>query len=89
MGATGKFISFRRKRDETPFEALERLDKKLARLQFELSNWITVPTVYGIRVTHKLEDNKKLLLAIRKELLAEIDARHETLMELNPNVVII
>lgn len=78
----GKYISFRRKYEENPYEALARLDKKLQRLQFELSNWITVPTIFGISVTHKLEDNKKLLLAIRDELLKEIEERHNGLRQL-------
>lgn len=67
----GKYIAFRKKWEETPHEALARLDKRLQQVQFELDNWITVPTVFGIRVAQKLEDNKQLLLAIKAELLKE------------------
>ena len=66
-----KFRLFKRKQKENPSVALIRLDKILQQVQFDLSNWITVPTIFGIQITHKLEKNKQHLLLIKEILLRE------------------
>lgn len=54
-------------------QVLVRVDERLRQVQFELSNWITMPTAYGIIRTHRLEDEKCLMLEIRALPLTEID----------------
>lgn len=62
-----------RKWGETTEQMLVRTEKRLQQVQFELSNWITVPTNYGIGITHSLEDEKDLMLKIKALLLEEIE----------------
>jgi len=83
------YISFQRKRDENPYEAIERLDKKLEQVQFNIREWICSPTRFAISQTHKFEENKQFLLKIRELLLLEIDERHEGLVAMADNVIAI
>jgi len=59
-----------RKWGEKDEDFLKRVDKRLQQIQFELDNWITVPTTYGILITHKLEDEKQLFLKVKDLVLA-------------------
>ena len=43
---------------------LERVRKRLAQVQSDLDIWICSPTKEGILTTHRLEDEKKLILGI-------------------------
>ena len=61
-----------RKWGESAEQCLARVETRLRQIQFELGNWITVPTIYGIITTHKLEDDKQLMLKVRGLLLEEI-----------------
>ena len=61
-----------RKWGESASDCLARVEKRLQQIQFELNNWITVPTTYGIQITHKLEDDKLLMLKVKALLLGEI-----------------
>ena len=62
-----------RKWGESAKECLSRVERRLEQIQFELSNWITVPTQYGIVLTHKLEDEEQLMLRVKAILLEEIN----------------
>ena len=57
---------------ESAEEYLARIEKRLNQIQFELDNWITVPTTYGIIMTHNLEDEKQIFLEVKAHLLKEI-----------------
>ena len=61
-----------RKWGESAEDCLARVEKRLQQIQFELDNWITVPTTYGIQITHKLEVDKQLFLKVKALLLEEI-----------------
>lgn len=61
-----------RKWGESASDCLARAEKRLQQIQFELNNWITVPTNYGIQITHRLEDEKQLMLKVKALLLEEI-----------------
>ena len=41
----------------------------------ELDNWITMPTNYGVEVTHILEEEKRIFSAVKDLLLKEINRR--------------
>ena len=64
----------RRKWGESASACLDRVDKRLKQIQFELNNWITVPTTYGVVITHRLEDEKELMLKVKALLLEEISS---------------
>lgn len=71
-----------RKQNETAEQMLVRVAHRLQAIQIELDNWITMPTRYGILVSHKLEDEKQLMLKVKALLLEEIkndgiNLRHE------------
>lgn len=82
------YISFQRRRDENPYEAIERVDKKLEQVQFNIGEWICSPTRFAISQTHKFEGNKQFLLEIRRLLLSEINERHEELVAMETNVIV-
>lgn len=82
------YIAFQRKRDENPHEAIERLDKKLEQVQFNIREWICSPTRFAITQTHKFEENKQFLLEIRRLLLSEINERHEGLVAIADNIIV-
>ncbi len=62
-----------RKWGESAVDCLARVEKNLQQIQFELNNWITVPTTYGIQITQKLEDEKQLMLKVKALLLEEME----------------
>lgn len=71
---TARLKPFRpRKWGESASDCLTRVEKRLQQIQFELNNWITVPTQYGILTTHKLEDEKQLMLKVKALLLGELE----------------
>ena len=43
---------------------LERVRKRLAQVQSDIDIWITNPTKEGIFTTHRLEDEKALIIKI-------------------------
>ena len=59
-------------RNESAEKTLTRVEVRLEQIQFELNNWITVPTDYGVLVTHRLEDKKQLMLRMKALLLEEL-----------------
>ena len=59
-----KLGKLRRKQRENKEEYLARVKKRQRQVQFELGTWITNPTEEGILTTHKLEDEKGLILRI-------------------------
>ena len=61
-------------RNESAEKTLARAEVRLKQIQFELDNWITVPTTYGILTTHRLEDEKELMLKVKVLLLEEINS---------------
>ena len=60
-----------RSRGESASDCLVRVEKRLQQIQFELEHWITMPTTYGILITHQLEDQKELMLKVKALLLEE------------------
>ena len=79
---SAKFRMFRRKREETPYEAIARLDRRMAKVKEDLQYWITLPTRWAILVTHKLEHNVQHLEAQRKYLVDEIKDRDAKLRQM-------
>ena len=61
-----------RRLGESAEDYLARVEKRLQKIQFELENWITVPTTYGIQITHELEDDQQLFLKVKALLLKEM-----------------
>ena len=60
-------------RNESAEKTLIRVEKRLNQVQVEISNWITVPTKYGILITHNLEAEKVLMLKVKNLLVEEIE----------------
>ena len=65
-----------RKWGESAVDCLARVEKNLQQVQFELNNWITVPTNYGVMITHNLEDRKQLMLKVKALLLGEVEVNN-------------
>lgn len=80
-------FSFRRKPEENPYEALERLDTKINALMDERHYWLLKASHHAIMFVNKLEKRYRELIAIRTSLLQEIEGRHNSLLELKPNLI--
>ena len=63
----------RRKDWESKEKYLTRVNKRLAQVQSEIGVWITNPTKEGILTTHRLEDEKQLILKIIKLVEGEVN----------------
>jgi len=64
-----------RRQNESAAKMLPRVEKRLELIQVELDNWITMPTNYGVEVTHILEEEKRIFSAVKDLLLKEINRR--------------
>lgn len=80
---------FRRKSEENPYEALERLDKKLVALMDERQHWLKRISPFAINVVNRLEEEYRLLIAERNTLLGEVTERHKELGQVFPEANLI
>jgi len=62
----------RRKDWDSKEKYLARVKKRLGQVQSELDIWITNPTREGILITHRLEDEKQLILKIMELVGREV-----------------
>jgi len=76
---------FRRKLEETPYEALERLELKWGKCAEEYKYWRFKVSSYSISVEAKLRENLKYLSSQRLLLLDEIEQRRKDLIDEFPN----
>ena len=63
-----------RKQNESKEVYLARVNKRLGEVQNELNVWITNPTREGVLITHRLEDEKQLILKIIALVMPEEEA---------------
>ena len=82
-----RHFSFRRKAEENPYEALERLDTKINALMNERHYWLLRVSRPAIMFVKKLEARYRELIRIRSDLLQEIKGRYNSLLELKPNLI--
>lgn len=63
---TMRLAKLRRKDWDTREKYLARLNRRLRQVQYELDIWICNPTKEGVLTTHRLEEEKQLILKILK-----------------------
>ena len=80
---------FRRKVEETPYEAIERLDKKLAKAESELNYWRFEAGLFDSLIADSVRKEIQLLKNERAKLVAEIEDRHEELLSAFPNANVV
>ena len=80
---------FRRKPEETPYEALERLELKWGDCAEEYKYWRFKASSYSISVEARLRENLEYLNSQRPLLLDEIEQRRKELITAFPNANII
>ena len=80
---------FRRKLEETPYEALERLEIKWGKCAEEYKFWHTKITQHAIYTTQRLQENLEYLNSQRALLLDEIEQRRKELIEAFPNANVV
>jgi len=80
---------FRRKFEETPYEVLKRLDKKLRVARAELPHWRVKISDYAIHVADSIRTEIGLLKQERERLLDEMNQRRQEFLTVFPNVNIV
>ena len=80
---------FKRKFEETPREALGRLDKKISTAGVDLRYWRFRLSPFAAYVAESIRQEIRLLRQERDKLLAEMEQRHRGLLAAFPNANVV
>lgn len=80
---------FKRKKEETPLEAMRRLEKKLNKAKADLEQWKFRMSAFGQKVAEDIRGEIEILKKEHLKLRKEMAERHRELCEAFPNANLI
>lgn len=80
---------FKRKKEETPLEAMQRLEKKLNKAKGDFRHWRFIMTDFGQKVAEDIRGEILILENAHRNLCQEMVERHRELSQAFPSANII